>query len=86
LIKSLINDFRDYQKELLISHNDIKLDKSKKDIILAFLDDAAYNYNSSHMGIVKIANSLNNIAWQIQSRENCVAVIKQKIDELKGAE
>lgn len=49
LIKSLINDFREYQKEWLTSHNDIEFDKSDEDLILAFLDDTADSYISEHI-------------------------------------
>ncbi len=49
LIKSLINDFRDYQKEMLISHNDIEFDRPDEDLILAFLDDTADFYISEHI-------------------------------------
>lgn len=49
LIKSLINDFCDYQKEWLTSHNDIEFDKPEEDLILAFLDDTAACYISDHI-------------------------------------
>ena len=49
LIKSLINDFRNYQREWLTSHNDIELDKPLEDLILAFLDDTADSYISEHI-------------------------------------
>lgn len=49
LIKSLINDFREYQKEWLTSHNDIEFDKPDEDLILAFLDDTADSYISEHI-------------------------------------
>jgi hypothetical protein len=49
LIKSLINDFREYQKEWLISHNDIEFDRPEEDLILAFLDDTANCYISEHI-------------------------------------
>lgn len=49
LIKSLINDFRDYQKEWLTSHNGIEFDRSEEDLILAFLDDTAGCYISEHI-------------------------------------
>ena len=49
LIKSLINDFRDYQKEWLTSHQDIELDRPEEDLILAFLDDTANCYISEHI-------------------------------------
>lgn len=49
LIKSLINDFRDYQKEWLTSHNDIEFDRPEEDLILAFLDDTADSYISEHI-------------------------------------
>lgn len=43
-----INDFREYQKEWLTSHNDIKFDRPEEDLILAFLDDTADCYISEH--------------------------------------
>ena len=49
LIKSLINDFCEYQKECLISHNDIEFDRPEEDLILAFLDDTADSYISEHI-------------------------------------
>ena len=49
LIKSLINDFREYQKEWLTSHNDIEFNKPDEDLILAFLDDTADSYISEHI-------------------------------------
>ena len=49
LIKSLINDFRNYQKEWLTSHNDIEFDRSEEDLILVFLDDTADCYISEHI-------------------------------------
>lgn len=49
LIKSLINDFRDYQKEWLTRHDDIEFDKPEEDLILAFLDDTADTYISEHI-------------------------------------
>lgn len=49
LIKSLINDFRDYQKEWLTNHNDIEFDRPEEDVILAFLDDTADCYILEHI-------------------------------------
>ena len=49
LIKSLINDFREYQKEWLTSHNDIEFNKPDEDLILAFLDATADSYISEHI-------------------------------------
>ena len=49
LIKSLINDFREYQKEWLTSHNDIEFDRSDEDLVLTFLDDTADSYISEHI-------------------------------------
>jgi hypothetical protein len=49
LIKTLINDFKDYQKEWLTSHNDIEFDRSEEDLILAFIDDTADCYISEHI-------------------------------------
>lgn len=46
---SLINDFRDYQKEWLTSHCDIEFDRPEEDLILAFLDDTADSYISEHI-------------------------------------
>ena len=48
-IKSLINDFRDYQKEWLTSHNDIEFDRLEEDLILEFLDDTADSYILEHI-------------------------------------
>lgn len=49
LIKTFINDFRDYQKEWLTSHNDIEFDRPDEDLILAFLDDTADSYILEHI-------------------------------------
>ena len=49
LIKSLINDFREYQKEWLTSHNDVEFNKADEDLVLAFLDDTAACYISEHI-------------------------------------
>lgn len=49
LIKALIKDFQDYQKEWLTSHNDIEFDRPEEDLILAFLDDTADSYISEHI-------------------------------------
>lgn len=49
LIKTFINDFREYQKEWLTNHNDIEFDKPEEDLILAFLDDTADCYISEHI-------------------------------------
>lgn len=49
LIKALIKDFRDYQKEWLTSHNDIEFDRPEEDLILAFLDDTADSYILEHI-------------------------------------
>ena len=49
LIKSLIDDFRDYQKKWLTSHNDVEFDRPEEDLILAFLDDTADSYISEHI-------------------------------------
>lgn len=49
LIKTFINDFRDYQKEWLTSHNDIEFDKPEEDLILSFLDNTADCYISEHI-------------------------------------
>ena len=49
LIKSLINDFREYQKEWLTSHNDIEFDRPDADLILEFLDDTANSYILEHI-------------------------------------
>ena len=45
----LINDFRDYQKEWLTSHNDIEFDKPDEDLILRFLDDTAACFIAEHI-------------------------------------
>ena len=49
LIKSLINDFREYQKEWLTSHNDIEFDRQEEELLLAFIDDTADSYISEHI-------------------------------------
>lgn len=49
LIKTLIYDFRDYQKEWLTSHNDIEFDEPEENLILAFLNDTAHCYISEHI-------------------------------------
>ena len=49
LIKSVINDFRDYQKEWLTSHDDVEFIKPEEDCILEFLDDTADCYISEHI-------------------------------------
>lgn len=49
IIKSLINDFRDYQKEWLTSHNDVEFEKPEENLILAFLNDTADCYISEHI-------------------------------------
>jgi len=49
LIKSLINDFRDYQGKWLTSHNDIEFNRAEEDLILAFLEDTADSYISEHI-------------------------------------
>ena len=49
LIKSLINDFRDFQKEWLTGHNDIEFDRPEEDLILGFLDDTADCYILEHI-------------------------------------
>ena len=49
LIKALINDFKDYQKDWLTSHNDIEFNRHEEDLILSFLDDTADSYISEHI-------------------------------------
>lgn len=49
LIRSVIKDFRDYQKKWLTSHCDIEFDKPEEDLILEFLDDTANCYISEHV-------------------------------------
>lgn len=49
LIKSLINDFREYQQEWLTSHCDIEFEQAEEDLILAFLYDTADSYISEHI-------------------------------------
>ena len=49
LIKSLINDFMDYQKEWLTRHEDIEFNKAEEDLILTFLDETAGCYISEHI-------------------------------------
>lgn len=41
LLTTIINTFREYQKEWLTSHNDIEFEQMEEDFILAFLDDTA---------------------------------------------
>ena len=41
LLTTIINTFREYQKEWLTSHNDIEFEQMEEDMILAFLDDTA---------------------------------------------
>ena len=41
LLTSIINTFREYQKEWLTSHEDIEFEQMEEDLILAFLDDTA---------------------------------------------
>lgn len=41
LLTTIINTFREYQKEWLTSHNDIEFEQMEEDLILAFLDDTA---------------------------------------------
>ena len=40
-LTAVIEKFKDYQKEWLVNHNDIELDRPEEDLILAFLDDTA---------------------------------------------
>ena len=40
-LKAIIQEFSEYQKEWLTSHNDIEFDRPEEDLILAFLDDTA---------------------------------------------
>ena len=47
-IKSVINDFKEYQKEWLTSHNDIEFEQPEEDLILAFLEDTADAYITEH--------------------------------------
>ena len=47
-IKTVINDFREFQKEWLTSHNDIEFERAEEDLILAFLDDTADTYITEH--------------------------------------
>lgn len=49
LIKSLIIDFRDYQKEWLTSHNDIEFCSEEEALIVGFLNDTADYYISEHI-------------------------------------
>ena len=48
LIKTVINDFREFQKEWLTNHNDIEFEQMEEDMILAFLDDTADTYITEH--------------------------------------
>ena len=47
-IKSVINDFKEYQKEWLTSHNDIEFEQPEEDLILAFLEDTSDAYITEH--------------------------------------
>jgi len=49
MIKSLINDFRDYQKEWLTSHNDIEFCPEEETLIVGFLNDTANCYINEHV-------------------------------------
>lgn len=40
-LTAVIDKFREYQKEWLISHNDIELKKPIEDLIIAFIEDTA---------------------------------------------
>lgn len=68
LIKSLINDFREYQKEWLTSHCDIEFDRPEEDLILAFLDDTADSYISEH---IEFQNILNKQAKSEKHEHSC---------------
>ena len=47
-IKTVIEDFREYQAEWLTSHNDIEFEQAEEDLILAFLEDTADAYIREH--------------------------------------
>ena len=49
LIKSLINDFRDYQKEWITSHNDIEFCPEEENLIIGFLNNTAKFYIAEHV-------------------------------------
>lgn len=40
-LTAVIDEFREYQKEWLTSHNDIELKKPIEDLIIAFIEDTA---------------------------------------------
>ena len=47
-IKTLIEDFKDYQIEWLTSHNDIEFCPEEEELIVEFLKDTAGSYISEH--------------------------------------
>ena len=48
LLTTIINTFREYQKEWLTSHCDIEFDRPEEDLIIAFLDDTANSFISEY--------------------------------------
>lgn len=48
LIKSLIEDFKEYQIEWLTSHNDIEFAPEEENLIVQFLKDSADSYIAEH--------------------------------------
>ena len=48
LIKAVIKEFNEYQKEWLTSHNDIEFERAEEDLILAFLDDTSELFISEY--------------------------------------
>ena len=47
-IKTLIEDFKEYQIEWLTSHNDIEFCPEDEELIVKFLKDTAWTYISEH--------------------------------------
>lgn len=48
LIKAVIKEFNEYQKEWLTSHNDVEFERAEEDLILAFLDDTSEQFISEY--------------------------------------
>ena len=49
LIKSVINDFKEYQIEWLTSHNDIEFCPDEEALLVGFLTDTAEQYIAEHI-------------------------------------
>lgn len=41
MLKAIINEFKEYQKEWLTSHNDIEFQPDEENLILGFIEDTA---------------------------------------------